>query len=82
MVSYDDTPEIRELYKDLRQKRYSFTHNIINSRKGNEILFFDNKIHIDNLEEKNPIGFKRLGKKSNAIVYKQPILKCNSVENA
>jgi len=81
IVSYDDTPEIRNLYSSLRQKRYSFAHNIINSRRGNEILFFDSKLKIDSLEEKNPVGFKRLKKNSNQIVYREPKSKSEELQN-
>jgi len=70
VVSYDDTPEIRALYGSLRQKRYSFAHNIINSREGKEILFFDNRLKLDNLDSRNPIGYKRSKKNQDVIIYK------------
>lgn len=78
VVSYDDTPEIRNLYNSLRQKRYSFTHNIINSRKGYEILFFDNNLNLSDLSKINPVGFKRLRSKKNEIVYIKPKTKSKS----
>ncbi len=80
IISYDDTTEIRNLYKNLRQKRYSFTHNIINSREGKEILFFDNKLVLESLENKNPVGFKRIKKGRNEIKYFTPKSKNNSVD--
>ena len=82
VISYDDTLEIRDLYNTLRQKRYSFAHNIINSRKGDEILFFDDKLKLDDLNQKNPIGFKRLKKNSNDIVYKEPKIKSKELQSS
>ncbi|NQT67444.1 MAG: DNA adenine methylase [Actinobacteria bacterium] len=50
IVSYDDTPEIEELYKWVgknMQKRYSISHNAHRAKIGKEILFFSNNLIID-----------------------------------
>jgi len=40
IVSYDDVPEIRELYKNVRSRRIQLFHTARFARKGDEILFF------------------------------------------
>jgi DNA adenine methylase len=40
IVSYDDVPEIRELYKNMRHRRIKLFHTARSFREGNEILFF------------------------------------------
>lgn len=48
IVSYDDVPEIRSLYKNknVQKKSYSFIHTAYTPRIGKEILFFSNGLHI------------------------------------
>lgn len=40
IVSYDNTPEIKRLYKKIQKKEYTFFHTAYNARVGKEILFF------------------------------------------
>ena len=67
IVSYDNVPEIQNLYSDCEKKEYSFKHTVYNSRVGQEILFFSPTLRQPNIEEWNPLGFK-LGK--GEIIYK------------
>jgi len=46
IVSYDNVPEIGRLYYNFRKKEYSFNHTAHKSKKGNEILFFCDKLNI------------------------------------
>ena len=71
IVSYDNVPEIKELYKECQKKEFSFKHTAYESRIGKEVLFFSNNILQPNVGEWNPIYFKR-DKKMNIINYKQP----------
>ena len=47
IVSYDNTPEIQELYRGLRRIDYSFNHSAGGSREGRETIFFSNNILVD-----------------------------------
>jgi DNA adenine methylase len=40
IVSYDDVPEIRRLYRDVRYRRLTLLHTARSARPGKEILFF------------------------------------------
>jgi DNA adenine methylase len=48
ITSYDDTPEIREIYNeyDLRINNYSINHSAGKMHKGNEIMIYSNDIII------------------------------------
>lgn len=47
IVSYDNTDEIKELYKNVNKKReYTLTHSAYKSKKGKEIMFFSEKLDI------------------------------------
>ncbi len=52
IVSYDDVPRIRNLYKSFNSKKYSFYHTANNPKVGKEILFFDSKLIVP---EGNPV---------------------------
>ncbi len=71
IISYDDTEEIKQLYSRLPSKSYSFTHNIINSRKGEEILFFEPSLKIESLLEKNPVKYRHRKNTPKKIFYKE-----------
>lgn len=58
IVSYDNVPEIRNLYLECKKKEYSFKHTAYSSRIGKEILFFSPNLLIPDLNDKNPIHFK------------------------
>lgn len=44
VISYDDTKEIREIFKDFKSKKYSLIHNVSNKGNQREIMFFSNDI--------------------------------------
>ena len=48
ITSYDNTPEIKELYKnnDIQKKEYSFFHTAHTIKKGEEILFFSKNLKL------------------------------------
>ena len=72
IVSYDNVPEIKNLYTNISKKEYSFKHTAYNSRDGQEILFFSNTIIQPEIIDWNPLNFKiktnKLGEK--VIFYK------------
>lgn len=73
IVSYDNVPEIKELYSDCNKKEYSFKHTAHSARVGQEILFFSSNLRKIDLKDKNPVNFKlRRCKAGNIIVYKEP----------
>lgn len=67
IVSYDNVPEIQNLYSDCSKKEYSFKHTAYNSRVGQEILFFSPTLKQPKIKDWNPLGFKLIKEK---IVYK------------
>jgi len=46
IVSYDNTHEIKKLYKGYKKKEYSFFHTAYDIREGKEVLFFSDKLHV------------------------------------
>jgi DNA adenine methylase len=46
IVSYDNTKEIKKLYKNSKKKEYSFFHTVYEIREGKEIFFFSNGLNI------------------------------------
>lgn len=58
IVSYDNVPEIYELYKQFRNIEYSLKHTAHSARDGGEVLFFQDNLIIPN-KHKNPIEYKR-----------------------
>lgn len=73
IVSYDNVPEIKELYSDCEKKEYSFKHTAYSARIGKEILFFSPGLLKSNLNNRNPVNYK-LHKKGTGpvIIYKEP----------
>lgn len=69
IVSYDNVPEIQELYSDCQKKEFSFKHTAYKSRIGKEILFFSNNIIQPRINNYDPIRFKKEKTTAN-IVYK------------
>ncbi|CAA0180596.1 DNA adenine methylase [Tenacibaculum maritimum] len=59
IVSYDNVPEIQELYSDCSKKEFSFKHTVYESRIGKEILFFSNNITEPQIENYDPMRFKK-----------------------
>lgn len=59
VVSYDNVPQIQDLYSECPKKEFSFKHTAFESREGKEILFFsDNLVKPEIEEEWNPVNFK------------------------
>lgn len=50
ILTYDDTPQIHELYSGFRQTRYSLNYTAQRKRKGTEIMIFDDKIYVPNVK--------------------------------
>jgi DNA adenine methylase len=46
MVSYDDVPQIRRLYRDVRSRRYFLNYSADTPRDGTEVLFFSDQLTI------------------------------------
>lgn len=70
IVSYDNVPEIQELYAECPKKEFSFKHTAYEIREGQEIMFFSENIVRPEIEDWNPIKFKLKRKKTTAnIVY-------------
>lgn len=46
IVSYDDVPEIRDLYEPYRSIGYRIGYSARSSRKGSEVMFFDDTLRI------------------------------------
>jgi DNA adenine methylase len=67
IVSYDNVPQIQELYLGCEKKEYSFKHTAYVSRIGKEVLFFSKKVKYPNTKEWNPLYFKL---KDGQIIYK------------
>ena len=44
IVSYDNVPEIRNLYKNFYSKKFKLSYSAGDVKKGNEIMFFSKKI--------------------------------------
>ncbi len=71
IVSYDNVPEIKELYAGYGKKEFSFKHTVYKIRIGNEILFFSHNIKQPEINNWNPLLFKyRKGKTTTKIIYK------------
>jgi DNA adenine methylase len=71
IVSYDNVPEIRDLYSECQKKEFSFKHTAYSIREGYEILFFSDNIRQPNIINYDPLRFKLDKEKTIAnIVYK------------
>ena len=51
VVSYDDVNEIRELYRDVKSRRYELLYTARSLRHGKEVLFFSSELRIPNLRQ-------------------------------
>ncbi|HCY83248.1 MAG TPA: DNA methyltransferase, partial [Xanthomarina gelatinilytica] len=70
IVSYDNVPEIRELYSDCSNKAFEFKHTAYEIRDGKEILFFSDNIQRPKIKDWNPLNFKlKRGETTANIVY-------------
>jgi DNA adenine methylase len=71
IVSYDNVPEIQELYSGCPKKEFSFKHTAYEIREGKEIMFFSENIEQPRIKDWNPLRFKLKRKKiKTEIVYK------------
>ena len=68
IVSYDNVPEIRELYSEYTKKEFSFKHSAYKSRVGKEIMFFSDNLIQPKIKNYNPVKFKK-EKNTKNIVY-------------
>ncbi|MDD4358896.1 MAG: DNA adenine methylase [Candidatus Pacebacteria bacterium] len=70
LISYDNVPEIINLYSECQMKEFSFKHTAYKVRTGKEVLFFSNKIKQPDIANYNPLKFKLDKEKNTAnIVY-------------
>ena len=51
IVSYDNVPEIKKIYKGCNNIEYSFFHTAHRAKIGKEILFFSNDLKIPNVKD-------------------------------
>ncbi len=58
IVSYDNVPQIKELYSDCHKKEYSFKHTAYQIRNGEEILFFSPTLLYPKNKNWNPLNYK------------------------
>ncbi|WP_397363187.1 DNA adenine methylase [Olleya sp. R77988] len=70
IVSYDNVPEIKDLYSECEKKEFSFKHTAYKAKVGKEILFFSPKIIQPKEKNWNPLKYK-LKKRTNfkEVVY-------------
>jgi DNA adenine methylase len=68
IVSYDNVPEIKELYSDCTKKEFSFKHTAYQVRIGKEIIFFSDNLTQPEIKNYNPLKFKKV-KTSPIIQY-------------
>lgn len=70
VVSYDNTPEINQLYAAYSSKQFSFKHTAYESREGKEVMFFSKHLELPILDNWDPLRFK-LQKKNDSkmLVY-------------
>ncbi|QNK64909.1 DNA adenine methylase [Pedobacter sp. PAMC26386] len=71
IVSYDNVPEIRNLYQQCDKKEFAFKHTAYESRLGQEILFFSPSLKQPEIEHWDPLNFSiKRNMNSNDIIYK------------
>ena len=60
VITYDDVPEIEEIYKDYAMKKISLNYSAANRRQADELIIFKKKSLIPNAEsiEENKISIK------------------------
>jgi DNA adenine methylase len=57
IVSYDNTKQIKLLYKECKKKEYSFKHTAYEVREGKELLFFSSDLKEPRIKNYDPIKF-------------------------
>lgn len=58
IVSYDNVPEINQLYSNCSKKEYSFNHTAGPKKLGKELLFFSPQLILPDNNDWNPINFR------------------------
>jgi DNA adenine methylase len=51
IISYDNSSEIRDLYKNFNSLEYSLTHSANNSKTGREVLFYNDLIKLPDVDK-------------------------------
>jgi DNA adenine methylase len=46
VVSYDDVPEIRQLYRGIKSRRFALLHTARSARVGKEVMFFSPRLKV------------------------------------
>jgi len=61
IVSYDNVPEIIDLYSDVRKREFCINYSAGEKKKGKEVMFFSDDLSIPNLEiiQSMPVPNKR-----------------------
>lgn len=49
IVSYDNVPEIKKIYSNIRKTEYSLSYTAMGTKTGSEVLFFSPKLLIPNI---------------------------------
>lgn len=57
IVSYDNVPEIINLYSECQMKEFTFKHTAYKVRTGKEVLFFSDSIKQPNIKNYDPLKF-------------------------
>jgi len=60
MVSYDDVPEIRRLYRNYQNITYRLSYSAADRYKGQEVMFFHNELIVPPVKEPAKINDKQL----------------------
>ena len=58
IVSYDDVPEVLELYSDFPKKHFSLSYSLANKGEGREVMFFKKAQLCPSSEELNEANIK------------------------
>lgn len=58
IVSYDDVPEVLELYSDFPKKHFSLSYSLANKGEGREVMFFKKAQLCPSTEELNEANIK------------------------
>lgn len=68
IVSYDNVPQIKQLYSNCFKKEYSFKHTVYSPRDGQEILFFSPSLIRPKEKNWDPLNYKLI---NGEIKYKE-----------
>ncbi len=73
IVSYDNVEEIRKLYSNCSKKEFAFKHTAYEVREGKEVLFLSENIKQPDIDNWNPLNFKRRKTKTGSkLIYVKP----------